>query len=471
MNKHADLLPLLRQALGADSIVDEPDGMAPYLSDWRGLYRGAALAVVRPDTPDAVAICLRFCGEHGLGIVPQGGNTGLVGGATPAGDGSEIVLSLERIRRIRSIDADDFSMTVEAGCILADVQAAAEAANRYFPLSLGAEGTCQIGGNISTNAGGINVLRYGNMRDLVLGLEVVLANGTIWNDLRRVRKDNTGYALRQLLIGAEGTLGIVTAAVLRLFPLPRQKATALVAVGGIELACSLFRRFMEEAGEFISSFEYMSGPAIALAIESVEGAALPFPHPGGDCVLIELAATLKSPPLSEQLEAILGSALEAGQIENAVIPDNEAKRAGLWRLREAIVEAQRLGGASIKHDISVPISDVPAFVRQAEEAVHGVLPDTRILPFGHLGDGNLHYNLLCPPGFGQDAFRELGPDLTRAVHSVVHAFDGSFSAEHGLGQLRRDEANRIKCEIERRLMREIKATFDPGAILNRGKLI
>ncbi len=466
-----DIADRLRQIAGMDGVLDTADAMARYLRDWRGLYHGKALAVARPATVDAVAAAIRFCADRKIGIVPQGGNTGLVGGATPAGDGSEIVLSLERLNRIRAIDPLDFTLVAEAGCILADVQAAAAGANRLFPLSLGAEGTCQIGGNIATNAGGINVLRYGNARDLVLGLEVVLADGTVWNDLRRVRKDNTGYALRQLLIGSEGTLGIITAAALKLFPLPRQRVAALAAMQAVRQASELFGHCMEHAGEFVTSFEYMSSAAVELAVETVPGTKRPFEQAHGAYVLIELAGSLDEPPLGTVLERFLGDALERGTIIDAILPEMESRRLALWRLREAVVEAQRVGGASVKHDVSVPVSDVPAFIAAADVAVEAALPGTRILPFGHLGDGNIHYNLMRPLALDDETFRRHGPTLTKAVHDVVDAFSGSFSAEHGLGQMRRGEAIHRKSNTERELMAEIKSLFDPGAILNRGKVL
>ena len=470
MNERNDIVDRLRQSVGSENVLDAPDAMAHYLHDWRKLYQGKARAIVRPATVEAVAATVKLCAQHRVGIVPQGGNTGLVGGATPAGDGSEIVLSLERLNRIRSVDPLDFTLVADAGCILADVQTAAANANRLFPLSLGAEGTCQIGGNIATNAGGINVLRYGNARDLVLGLEVVLADGTIWNDLRRVRKDNTGYALRQLLIGSEGTLGIITAAALKLFPLPRQRVAALAAMQTVAQATDLFGRCMEQAGEFITSFEYMSSASVELAADIISGIRRPFEQQHGAYVLIELAASLDEPPLGAVLERFLGDALEGGAIDDAILPDNETKRLALWRLREAVVEAQRIGGASIKHDVSVPISAVPAFIAAADTAVEAMLPGTRVLPFGHLGDGNIHYNLMRPLRSDDETLRRHGPALTKAVHDVVGTFSGSFSAEHGLGQMRRGEAADRKSSIERDLMRQIKSLFDPGAILNRGKV-
>ena len=348
--------------LGEGGCIDSAEAMARYLRDWRGLFEGKARLVARPRSTEEIAALVRLCVEERVGIVPQGGNTGLVGGATPSEAGSDIVLSLERMNRIRSVDPDDFSMTVEAGCILADVQNAAAKVDRLFPLSLGAEGTCQIGGNLSTNAGGINVVRYGNARDLVLGLEIVLPDGSIWNDLRRVRKDNTGYPLRQLFIGAEGTLGIIAAATLKLFPVPRQRATALVTVGNAQMACDLFSHFETRLGDCIVSFEYMSSASLRLAVDHVPGTIWPFGDVPADSVLVELGWTLEQPSLKDLLEETLAHCMEKGLVLDAVLADNEAKRQTLWRIREGVVEAQRIGGASIKHDISVPIASVASFM-------------------------------------------------------------------------------------------------------------
>jgi len=457
--------------LGEAGCLATPELMARYLRDWRGLYEGKARLVARPGSTEEVAALVRLCAEERIGIVPQGGNTGLVGGATPSTGGSDIVLSLERLNRIRSLDPADFSITVDAGCILADVQNAAAGVDRLFPLSLGAEGTCQIGGNISTNAGGINVVRYGNTRDLVLGLEIVLPDGSIWDDLRRVRKDNTGYPLRQLFIGAEGTLGIITAAALKLFPVPRQRATALVAVANAQSACDLFSFFETRLGDCIASFEYMSAAALQLAIDRIPGTLWPLGAAVTDCVLVELSWTLEQPPLTELLEATLASGMETGVMVDAVLADSEAKRLALWRIREGVVEAQRVTGASIKHDVSVPISEVAAFIAQANAAVSKILPGTRILPFGHLGDGNIHYNLMRPLSIGDPVFLSNAEILIRAVHDIVRDFGGSFSAEHGLGQLRRSEADRYKASAERDMMKRIKTVFDPHGLMNPGKVL
>jgi FAD/FMN-containing dehydrogenase len=461
----------VRSLLGDAGCLDSDDAKARYLRDWRGLFTGKARLVARPASTDEVAALVRLCAKERVGIVPQGGNTGLVGGATPSTDGTQIVLSLERLNSIRSVDAGDFSITAEAGCILADVQNAAAAADRLFPLSLGAEGTCQIGGNVSTNAGGINVVRYGNVRDLVLGLEIVLPNGTIWDDLRRVRKDNTGYAIRQLFIGAEGTLGIVTAATMKLFPLPRQRATALAAIPDAQSACNLFQRFETHLGDCITSFEYMSGAAVRHGLEHIPAAIWPMGGPIADCVLIELSWTLDAPRLDELLETTLAASMETGLVTDAVLADSEARRLAIWRIREAIVDAQRIAGASIKHDISVPIASVAAFMEQADRLVTGILPDTQILPFGHLGDGNIHYNLMRPAAVEEQAFLACKNSFTRAIHDLVRAFGGSFSAEHGLGQLRRTDADRYKSSAEREMMASIKAAIDPLGIMNPGKML
>jgi FAD/FMN-containing dehydrogenase len=471
MNSPDPFIVRVRALLGEGGCLESAETMARYLRDWRGLFEGKARLVARPRSTAEIAALVRLCAEERVGIVPQGGNTGLVGGATPSETGTDIVLSLERMNRIRSVDPDDFSITVEAGCILADVQNAAAKVDRLFPLSLGAEGTCQIGGNLSTNAGGINVVRYGNARDLVLGLEIVLPDGSMWDDLRRVRKDNTGYPLRQLFIGAEGTLGIITAAALKLFPVSRQRATALVTVGNAQAACDLFSHFETRLGDCIVSFEYMSKPSVQLAYDLVPGTIWPFGDITADSVLVELGWTLEQPSLKDLLEATLADSMEKGFILDAVIADNEAKRLALWRIREAVVEAQRIGGASIKHDISVPIASIASFMTIADAAVRQILPETRILPFGHLGDGNLHYNLMRPPGIDDRAFLQNAEALTRAVHDIVREFGGSFSAEHGLGQLRRDEANLYKSPIERELMERIKSSFDPHRLMNPGKML
>ncbi|HSD34644.1 MAG TPA: FAD-binding oxidoreductase [Alphaproteobacteria bacterium] len=466
----AALLDRLKARVGPAGFLEEERDLAPYLTDWRGLYRGRTPLVLRPGSTEEAAEIVRLCAEARVAIVPQGGNTGLVGGSVPDAGGEQILVSMSRLNRIRALDAEDFTMTAEAGCVLADAQQAAAAADRLFPLSLGAEGRCQIGGVISTNAGGIAVLRYGSMRALVLGLEAVLADGSVWNGLRRLRKDNTGYDLKQLFIGAEGTLGLVTAAVLKLFPRPSETVTGLVAAPNAAAAVSLLARLRAASDDRVTSFELMSRASIDLAVAFVPETADPMPQAPA-CVLIELSSGSSGAGLREIVEAALADAIDAGLALDAVLAASEAQARRLWRLREAVPEAQRLSGPSVKHDISAPVSAVPELLARAGEAVEKVLPGTRPMPFGHVGDGNIHYNLLAPVGMSDEAFLAKSGDLTRAVHDVVAAIGGSISAEHGLGQLRRAEALHYKSAVEIDLMRRVKAALDPLGIMNPGKVI
>jgi FAD/FMN-containing dehydrogenase len=466
----AALLDRLKATVGPAGFLEEERDLAPYLTDWRGLYRGRTPLVLRPGSTEEAAEIVRLCAEARVAIVPQGGNTGLVGGSVPDAGGEQILVSMSRLNRIRALDAEDFTMTAEAGCVLADAQQAAAAADRLFPLSLGAEGRCQIGGVISTNAGGIAVLRYGSMRALVLGLEAVLADGSVWNGLRRLRKDNTGYDLKQLFIGAEGTLGLVTAAVLKLFPRPNETVTGLVAAPNAAAAVSLLARLRAASDDRVTSFELMSRASIDLAVAFVPETADPMPQAPA-CVLIELSSGSGGAGLREIAEAALADAIDAGLALDAVLAASEAQARRLWRLREAVPEAQRLSGPSVKHDISAPVSSVPELLARAGEAVDKVLPGTRPMPFGHVGDGNIHYNLLAPVGMSDEAFLAKSGDLTRAVHDVVAAIGGSISAEHGLGQLRRAEALHYKSAVEIDLMRRVKAALDPLGIMNPGKVI
>ena len=465
-----ELLDRLKSLVGASGFVEDVSDLAPYLTDWRGLYRGRTPLVLKPGSTEEAAGIVRLCAEGHVAIVPQGGNTGLVGGSVPDASGAQILVSMSRLNRIRAIDPEDFTMTVEAGCILATVQEAAAEADRLFPLSLGAEGRCQIGGVISTNAGGIAVLRYGSMRALVLGLEAVLPDGSVWNGLRRLRKDNTGYDLKQLFIGAEGTLGLVTAAVLKLFPHPQETVTGLAGVPDAAAAVSLLARLRAATDDAVTSFELMSRAAIDLAVAFVPGSIDPMPQ-APFCVLIEFGSGARGPRLREAAEAALSEAIETGLALDVTLAASEAQARRLWHLREAVVEAQRLSGASVKHDISAPVSSVPELLARADAAVEGVLPGTRPMPFGHVGDGNIHYNLLPPAGLGAEAFLARSGALTRAVHDVVAAIGGSISAEHGLGQLRRAEAMHYKSPIEIELMRRVKSALDPLGIMNPGKLL
>ncbi len=461
----------LHEALGASGVVDAPDLMARYLVDWRGVYRGPAGLVARPSTTAEVAATMRICADSGIAIVPQGGNTGLVGGSVPRPDDRCILLSLERMNRVRSIDPLDFTMTVEAGCILQNIQKAAEDADRFFPLSLAAEGSCQIGGNLSTNAGGIQVLRYGMARDLVLGLEVVLPNGEIWNGLSGLRKDNTGYDLKQLFIGAEGTLGIITAAVLKLFPRPRAIETAFIAVRDPAAAIELLSRARSGTGDAITAFELIDRNILDLVFANVAGNADPLSTRHEWYVLMEAFGAEGSDGLRAALERVLGTALEDGLILDAVLAESRAQRQAFWKIREDMADAQKHEGVPIRHDVAVPVSRVPEFLRRAVAACRGALPDARIVAFGHAGDGNIHFNLLPPRGGDSKLFQTEIARMNRVVHDIVADMGGSISAEHGIGRLRRDELAHYKPAVALAVMRSLKQALDPQNLLNPGKVI
>lgn len=463
----------LRAAVGANGCVEDPIGLAPLLVEWRGLYRGQAPLAVLPATTEEVAKVVAICARRGIGIVPQGGNTGLVGGAVARATAQrpQIVLSLRRLAAIRELDADNYTITVEAGCVLAAVQAAAEEADRFFPLSLAAEGSCQIGGNISTNAGGINVLRFGTARDLVLGLEVVLPDGRIFNGLRGLRKDNTGYDLKQLFIGAEGTLGVITAATFKLFPKPRGIATAMVSVADPDAAVALHSGARLALGDELIAFELISRTALEFVLSYIPGSRDPLLQPSPWYVLIETASAREQVSTEEELDAFLADALEAGTIHDGVAARSRAQRDAFWSLRHNISEAQRAGGASIKHDIAVPVSRIAEFLQEAGILVSALLPGVRVVPFGHLGDGNLHFNLSQPVGMDPQRFLDLWPMLSREVHTLAARLGGSFSAEHGIGLLKVAELERLRGGVELELMRAIKGALDPAGLMNPGKVL
>ena len=463
----ADFFDSLRAVVGATRVLTGAEAVAPFCTDWRGRYTGTASCVVLPGTTDEVAAVVRICAEAGVAIVPQGGNTGLCGGATPTG--GEVVIVLTRLNRIRAVDADNNSITVEAGCTLHAVQEAARVADRLFPLSLAAEGSVTIGGNLATNAGGVQVLRYGNARELTLGVEVVLADGRIWNGLRALRKDNTGYDLKHLFIGAEGTLGLITAATLRLHPLSRIQATAWVAVPDPAAAVSLLGRLRDAAGDNVTAFEIVGRPALELVLKHIPNAREPLPGKPVWQLLVELSGARAD--LSATLESVLAGAVADGLAADAVLAASEAQTAALWALRENVSEAQKIEGVSIKHDIAVPVSRIAEFIARADAALAAAFPGVRIVCFGHIGDGNLHYNQSKADAESNTGFIARTEAVNRVVHDLVHELGGSISAEHGLGQLKREEILRYKSETEMDLMRAVKQALDPRGRMNPGKLL
>ena len=453
---------LLGEIVGAGYVLTAPEDTKPYFTDWRRQYFAAAEGVVRPADTAEVAAVVALCAREEVAIVPQGGNTGLVGGSVPTGTRREIVLSLSRMNRIRAIDPLNDTATVEAGCVLAALQEAAAQAGRLFPLSLAAEGSCQIGGNLSTNAGGVNVLRYGTAREQVLGLEVVLPDGRVWHGLRGLRKDNTGYDLKQLFLGAEGTLGVITAAVLRLFPRPSATATAWIAVDSPQAAVELLGRLRESLGERISAFELLSRACLEAVIAHAPETQDPLTAPHPWYVLAELADSGEPALLRERSEEALADCAERETLRDAAIAQSGEQARALWRIREAVPEAQF---TNVKHDISVPISRIPEFVEKTGQALASAFPGVQVFCFGHVGDGNLHYNV------GPEALMARRAEVSRIVYDTVAALGGSISAEHGLGQLKREEIRRHKDPLELELMRALKRTLDPRGLMNPGKLL
>ncbi len=461
----------LTAIVGPTASISDPAAMAPYLHEERGLYHGKAALVLRPSSTQEVAEIVKTCAAAKLPIVPQGGNTGLCGGASPHEDGSELLLNLGRMNKVLAVDPMNFTITVQAGCILADVQRAAEEKGALFPLSLGAEGSCQIGGNLATNAGGINVLRYGNARDLVLGLEVVLPDGRIWNGLRALGKDNTGYALRQLFVGAEGTLGIITAAVLKLFPRPTEVATALCALNNLEDATKLLNRARALSGDAVTAFELIPRIGLEMCVKHIAGCSDPFQAPHPWYVLTEFSSSRPDVAIRGSFDALLETAFEEGIITDAVIAESVEQQKNLWRIRESLPEAQKFEGGSIKHDISVPVSRVPQFIADGMAAVAKHFPGVRPVPFGHLGDGNIHFNISQPVGADKAAYLARWEEMNRIVHDIVVAMEGSISAEHGIGMLKVEEMKRYKDPVELDLMRRLKQAIDPANLMNPGKVL
>ena len=465
------LVERLGEIVGPAGLITAPLEVAPYATDWRKRYLGKPAAVVRPASTAEVAGVVRACAGSRTAIVPQGGNTGLCGAATPDASGSQIILNLSRMNRIREVDARNNTMIVEAGCVLTNLHRAAEEVGRLFPLSLAAEGSCEIGGNLSTNAGGTAVLRYGNARDLVLGLEVVLPSGEVWEGLRGLRKDNTGYDLKQLFIGAEGTLGVITAAVLKLFPLPKSRATAVVALQSPENALALLQRASEACGERLTGFELFSDFCLALVLKHFSDAAAPFRRRFPHYVLMELSDTQSGGGVRALAENVLEAALGEKNILDAAVAQSETQARDFWKLREFISEAQAHEGPNIKHDVSIPISRIADFISATDQQLARAHAGVRLVTFGHVGDGNLHYNVSAPEGVAPDVFVKNTAAINRLVHDSVARFGGSISAEHGLGQLKRNEIQRYKSPLELDLMRKLKRALDPLGIMNPGKVL
>ena len=461
----------LRALLGADALLSEPQDCAPFLVDHLGRCRGSALAVAQPRSVLQVAQLLEFCEAERIGVVPHGGNTSYCGGAIPDESGRELVLSLRRLNRIRSVDPENYSLVAEAGCILSQVQAAAEAAGRFFPLSIGSQGSCQIGGNLSTNAGGVNVLRYGMTRDLVLGLEVVLAGGRVLDGLTTLRKDNTGYDIKSLFLGAEGTLGVITAASFKLFPEIRVRATALAAIPEVRAAVTLLGELRAASGDRVSSFELIPRVGVELTSRHIPGVSDPLGAPYPWYVLCELSSSRAGEPLDAVLEEALAAALARGIVLDATLVQSERERTALWKLRESIPEAQRHEGASLKHDISLPVATLPDFVAHAAPWIAAHVPEGRLVAYGHVGDGNLHFNISQLPGADRERFLARAGEIRRAIHDMVRDCGGSFSAEHGVGRTKVAELERYASQVELELMRAVKHAFDPLGIMNPGKVL
>ncbi|MFM0369292.1 FAD-binding oxidoreductase [Paraburkholderia aspalathi] len=474
MNPVAPLLASLQTELGADAVLSAEADLDGFTEDWRGRFKAPALCVALPSTAPQVSAVVRLCAAHGVPVLPQGGNTSLCGGAVPASEGVRpVIVNLSRMRRIRSIDAANGSMEVEAGCVLKTVQDAAAAEQRLFPVSLGAEGSCQIGGNLSTNAGGTGVLRYGNARDNVLGLEVVLADGTIWNGLRALRKDNTGLDLKHLFIGTEGTLGIITAATLKLHPLPTHHALAWFAPVDPAAALRILGMFQAACGSRLNAFEMINRRQLELVIEHVPERRNPLGELHDWQVLVELADTRGGEEMAELLQHTLEQAADAGLIVDAVFASNDTQRAALWEIRHSVSEANKKAGVGLTTDCAVPVSAVPAFIEQSTRAVHAIIPGLDILIVAHLGDGNAHFI----PFFTFDAWREF-PDpvamataMRHCVNEVAHELHGTFSAEHGVGQTGLSEMAHYKSAIELTLMRAVKQALDPHQLFNPGRLL
>lgn len=469
IGSNSTFIDRVRAVVDEPGIIVAPEAMQPYLISWRDNWVGRAMAIVRPTETSQVAQIVSLCRELSVPLVPQGGRTGVTGASQPGDRGDEIVLSLERMRAIRAIDTENDTMTVEAGCVLADIRDAAERAGRIFPLSFGAVGSCQIGGNIATNAGGVNVVRYGNTRNLVAGLEVVLPDGQVWDGLRGLRKDNAGYDLKQLFIGSEGTLGIITAAVVRLFPRPLGTAVAFAATPSPRHGLNVLMRMRERFAEQLTAFELIEQRCIDVTCRRIPGLRAPLAEPSPWYLLIEIAGQDRDDATQAALADVLGAMIESGDVTDATLAQSRQQEQDFWRLRESIPEAHKHEGRSFKHDISVPVSRIPEFLERAEPALRRIDPDLLMFTFGHLGDGNLHFNPLLPPG--REPFAGELQIVNSTVHDLVSELAGSISAEHGIGRLRREELTHYKSDIELRMMATLKRAFDPENLFNRGKIL
>ncbi|MGE4570865.1 MAG: FAD-binding oxidoreductase [Gammaproteobacteria bacterium] len=465
-----DILESLKTIVGSNNYVDNPEQMAAYINDIWGQHHGVTSLILKPTNTEMASLIVALCNKHNIGVVPQGGNTGLVGGSIPSESGVEIILSMERMNKVLDIDPINYTMTVEAGCILSEVQDVAFAANRLFPLSLGAEGSCQIGGNLSTNAGGTAVLRYGNAKELVLGLEVVLPNGNIYHGLRSLRKDNTGYDLKQLFLGSEGTLGIITKAVLKLFPLATDTVTSLVALSSLEAAPKLLATLREVTGDNITAFEYMDRTCVDM-LERHADLPDPFGQTYHHFSLVELTSSRSDAGLQSLLERVFETMVAEGNVVDAVVATSKSQAAQLWKMREMLPEVYRLQGGGLTFDISVPVSRVPEFIKQATKSCNQAYKGGTVLTFGHIGDGNVHFIFMKPENVSMDDFLLGTNNVSNLIYDIIAEFDGSFSAEHGIGRVKKHELEHYKSEVELKLMRAIKNAIDPNNIINPGKML
>jgi FAD/FMN-containing dehydrogenase len=465
----------LRAIVGERGLILDDQGKEPFVRDWRGMLIGSAAVVVRPGTTEEVSRVVKLCHDHGIAIVPQGGNTGLMGGGTPYPTHSGIVLSLGRMNKVIEVDPVGYSMTVEAGCILQTLQETAAGHDRFFPLSLGAQGSCMIGGNLSTNAGGVQVLRYGNARNLVLGLEVVLPNGDVWNGLRSLKKDNTGYDLKHLFMGAEGTLGVITKAVLKLWPAPKDTATAWLAVRDPQAAIEILSEAYAASEDNVGSCELLCRAATDMVLRHIPGVQDPLKAETEWFLLLEWSSSRPradgAEGMSEKMEQFLADQMEAGRVLDAVIAQNEAQARNMWTIRESMAPAARAEGGGLSFDISVSTSKVPAFIDQGIRAALEILPSIRPYPVGHIGDGNIHFSFMSPVGMDRETLNQYSPAITRVVNDLVRDMAGSISAEHGIGIDKIDELAHYRSKVELDTMRSLKRALDPKNIMNPGKIL